>query len=126
MSNPQNTLTKSENGRVDIHHHILPEEYVAKLKGIGITTAIGRKFPDWSPKKSLGFMKKNGINKRAIIDMINQNTPGKSIDIGSIEVLKGFSFFEIDSNYEKELSKAFKNARFKGQRVNIEIANKKK
>lgn len=73
---------------------------------------------------SLG--KKNGINKRAIIDLINQNTPGKSIDIGSIEVLKGFSFFEIDSNYEKELTKAFKNTRFKGQRVNIEIANKKK
>nr|WP_321354279.1 DEAD/DEAH box helicase [uncultured Draconibacterium sp.] len=73
---------------------------------------------------SLG--KKSGVNKRAIIDLINQNTPGKSIDIGSIEVLKGFSFFEIDSNYEKELVKAFKNARFRGQKVNIEIANKKK
>lgn len=73
---------------------------------------------------SLG--KKSGVNKRAIIDLINQNTPGKSIDIGSIEVLKGFSFFEIDSNYEKEITKAFKNARFRGQKVNIEIANKKK
>lgn len=73
---------------------------------------------------SLG--KKSGVNKRAIIDLINQNTPGKSIDIGSIEVLKGFSFFEIDSNYEKELVKAFKNAKFRGQRVNIEVANKKK
>lgn len=73
---------------------------------------------------SLG--KKSGVNKRAIIDLINQNTPGKSIDIGSIEVLKGFSFFEIDSNYEKELVKAFKDAKFRGQRVNIEVANKKK
>ncbi len=73
---------------------------------------------------SLG--KKSGVNKRAIIDLINQNTPGKSIDIGSIEVLKGFSFFEIDSNYEKELIKAFKNAKFRGQKVNIEIANKKR
>jgi ATP-dependent RNA helicase DeaD len=70
--------------------------------------------------------KKNGINKRSIIDLINQNTPGKSIDIGNIEVLKGFSFFEIDSNYERDLMKAFRNARFKGQKVNIEIANKKK
>ncbi len=70
--------------------------------------------------------KKNGISKRSIIDLINQNTPGKSIDIGSIEVLKGFSFFEIDSRYERDLLKAFKNARFKGQSVNIEVANKKK
>jgi len=70
--------------------------------------------------------KKNGINKRTIIDLINQNTPGKSIEIGNIEVLKGFSFFEIDSNYEKDIVRAFKKARFKGQKVNIEIANKKK
>ncbi|QIA09863.1 hypothetical protein G0Q07_20125 [Draconibacterium halophilum] len=40
--------------------------------------------------------------------------------------MKGFSFFEIDSNYEKEITKAFKNARFRGQKVNIEVANKKK
>ncbi len=75
MSNPQNTLTKSENGRIDIHHHILPEEYVAKLKGIGITTAIGREFPEWSPKKSLDFMKKNGISK-AITSI---STPGVNV-----------------------------------------------
>jgi ATP-dependent RNA helicase DeaD len=72
---------------------------------------------------SLG--KKNGVNKRAIIDMINQNTQGKSIEIGNIDVLKGFSFFEIDSRFEKEIIKGFQNAKFKGQRVNIELAKKK-
>ena len=69
--------------------------------------------------------KKNGINKRNIIDLINQNMPGKSVEIGSIEVLKGFSFFEVDQRYEKEIMKAFKNARYKGHRIGIEIANKK-
>lgn len=72
---------------------------------------------------SLG--KKNGISKRTIIDLINQQMPGKSVEIGSIEVLKGFSFFEVDSRYEKELVKAFKNARFKGQKIGIDIAKKK-
>jgi predicted TIM-barrel fold metal-dependent hydrolase len=75
MSKLQNTLTRSQNGRIDIHHHILPEEYVAKLKKIGITTAIGREFPDWSPKKSLDFMKKNGISK-AITSI---STPGVNV-----------------------------------------------
>ncbi len=75
MSNLQNTPTKSQNGRIDIHHHILPEEYVARLKKIGITTAIGREFPDWSPKKSLDFMKKNGISK-AITSI---STPGINV-----------------------------------------------
>ena len=70
--------------------------------------------------------KKNGISKRSIIDLINQQMPGKNVEIGSIEVLKGFSFFELDNRFEKDIIKAFKNARFKGQKVNIEIANKKK
>ena len=69
--------------------------------------------------------KKNGINKRAIIDLINQNTKGKSIEIGNIEVLKGFSFFEVDSRFENDVVKGFKNARFKGQRIGIELAKKK-
>jgi len=70
--------------------------------------------------------KKNGISKRTIIDLINQNMPGKSVEIGSIEVLKGFSFFEVDKRYEKEMLKNFRNATYKGQRVGIEIAGKKK
>jgi ATP-dependent RNA helicase DeaD len=69
--------------------------------------------------------KKNGIGKRTIIDLINQNLPNKSVEIGNIEVLKSFSFFEVDTRFEKEVIKGFKNARYKGQRVAIEIAKKK-
>lgn len=69
--------------------------------------------------------KKNGIGKRTIIDMINQNLPGKNIEIGSIEVLKGFSFFEIDKRFENEVLKAFKDAKYKGQRIGIDIAKGK-
>lgn len=70
--------------------------------------------------------KKNGISKRTIIDLINQNMPGKSVEIGNIEVLKGFSFFEVDKKYEREITNAFRSATYKGQRVGIEIAGKKK
>lgn len=69
--------------------------------------------------------KKSGINKRKIIDLINQQMPGKSVEIGTIEVLKGFSFFEVDQRYEKDIIKAFKNVRYKGQRIGVELANKK-
>ncbi len=69
--------------------------------------------------------KKNGIGKRTIIDMINQNLPGKNVDIGNIEVLKGFSFFEIEKRYEKEVLSAFKDAKYKGQRIGIDIAKGK-
>lgn len=70
--------------------------------------------------------KKNGIGKRTIIDLINQNMPGKSVEIGNIEVLKGFSFFEVDKRYERDILNNFKNATYKGQRIGIDIAGKKK
>jgi ATP-dependent RNA helicase DeaD len=69
--------------------------------------------------------KKNGIGKRTIIDLINQQLPNKSVDIGNIEVLKSFSFFEVDSRFEKDVLRAFKDSRYKGQKIGIDIAKKK-
>ncbi|MFW5773767.1 MAG: DEAD/DEAH box helicase [Tangfeifania sp.] len=69
--------------------------------------------------------KKNGINKRKIIDLVNEHLPNKSAEIGDIEVMKNFSFFEVDKRYEKEIMKSMKNAKFKGQRIGIDIAKGK-
>ena len=69
--------------------------------------------------------KKNGINKRKIIDLVNEHLPNKSAEIGSIEVMKNFSFFEVDKRYEKEILKSMKNAKFNGQRIGIDIAKGK-
>ncbi|PIF05913.1 MAG: DEAD/DEAH box helicase [Draconibacterium sp.] len=69
--------------------------------------------------------KKNGISKRTIVDLINKQLPGERVEIGAIDVLKSFSFFEVDTNYEKAVLNAFKDARFKGQKISIDIAKKK-
>ena len=69
--------------------------------------------------------KKNGINKRKIIDLVNEHLPNKSAEIGDIEVMKNFSFFEVDKRYEKEIMKSMKNAKYKGQRIGIDIAKGK-
>ena len=69
--------------------------------------------------------KKNGINKRKIIDLVNEHLPDKSVEIGEIEIMKNFSFFEIDQRYEKQVLKAFSNATYKGQKMGIDIAREK-
>jgi ATP-dependent RNA helicase DeaD len=69
--------------------------------------------------------KKNGINKRKIIDLVNEHLPNKSAEIGDIEVMKNFSFFEVDKRYEKQILKSMKNAKFMGQRIGIDIAKGK-
>jgi ATP-dependent RNA helicase DeaD len=69
--------------------------------------------------------KKDGITKRTIIDMVNENMPGKSVEIGNIEILRNFSFFELDKRFEKEVLKSFAKAQFKGQRIGIDLAKAK-
>ncbi|WP_299668574.1 amidohydrolase family protein [uncultured Ruegeria sp.] len=49
--------------RIDVHHHILPEFYVERLKSIGVTKALGVDLStfDWSPDGALAIMDKMGI-----------------------------------------------------------------
>jgi len=51
----------SEPQRIDVHHHILPPEYVSALGGIGISGGGGMPFPAWSAEQALGVMDRNGI-----------------------------------------------------------------
>lgn len=60
--------------RIDVHHHILPKEYLEKLDSIGISKSLGVSFPDWTPEMSLKFMDKTKI-KTAIMSI---SSPGVS------------------------------------------------
>lgn len=50
--------------RIDVHHHVLPPEYVSTLRDIGVTESYGHPLDKWSrrPEESLRFMAKLGIN----------------------------------------------------------------
>ncbi len=69
--------------------------------------------------------KSERMDKRTIINMINQTMPGKSVEIGEIEVMQNFSFFEIDKRYEFDLQKAFRQVQYKGKRIGLEVAKPK-
>jgi len=49
-------------------------------------------------------------------------TQKRNIEIGKIDIMKKFSFFEIDSTYESEILKAFKNAKYDGGSVSVELS----
>jgi len=46
---------------IDVHNHIIPEEYVSGLKKVGLTESLGRSFPVWSAEKSIEIMDLNEI-----------------------------------------------------------------
>ncbi len=73
----------------------------------------------------LNLGRSDQVDKRAILQLINRQLPGKPVDIGEIEVLKDFSFFEIDNRYGWEVQKAFDKALFNGKRIGLEAARPK-
>ncbi|MDQ1332361.1 MAG: ATP-dependent helicase DeaD [Bacteroidota bacterium] len=69
--------------------------------------------------------KTDGFFPEQLIDLINKNTSGKKIPIGKIDLLKTFSFFEVDNDHADEIINALNNARFNDRRVAVEIAQEK-
>ncbi len=49
--------------KVDVHHHIIPPEYVKMLDEAGVTDSMGNRFPEWSVQKDIELMDRLGIRK---------------------------------------------------------------
>ena len=69
--------------------------------------------------------KNDQLDKMSVINLINRQMPGKSIEIGQIEVMRNFSFFEVDHRFERDIQRAFSKAQFNGKRVGVESARPK-
>ena len=67
--------------------------------------------------------RKDKLNPASLIGLINDQKIADKIEIGAIDILDTFSFFEIDKNFEKETLDAFasNDPEFSGRSVNIEI-----
>ena len=55
-----------------------------------------------------------------MIGLINENIRIRNVEIGKIEILPNFSFFEIDKNYTDKVLEGFKNSEFKNRKIIVE------
>jgi ATP-dependent RNA helicase DeaD len=69
--------------------------------------------------------KKDGFSPKVLMRLINENMPGKSPEIGQIEIMKMFSFFELETDFSNELQRAMKGMSHKGRPVSIEESKPK-
>ncbi|MGB8490821.1 MAG: DEAD/DEAH box helicase [Bacteroidales bacterium] len=69
--------------------------------------------------------KSDGFYAEQLISLVNTNTRGKKIPIGKIDLLKGFSFFEVEKRFAGDLIGALDNTKFNSKRVAVEIAQEK-
>ncbi len=69
---------------------------------------------------------RDGLKPTTMIGMIKDYSNIRSIDIGEIEIMKNFSFFEADKNYEDEILSGFDGLVVQGREIRVDVASKKK
>lgn len=68
--------------------------------------------------------KKDNIYPKELLGLINKHSK-KPIDVGRIDLMKGFAFFEVPEEQASRLEKSMEGASYKGRTVKIERANAK-
>jgi len=83
---------------------------------------------NWRSKK--GFTRfyinlgtKHNLSATNLIGLVNDKSRTRNIEIGKIDIMRKFSFFEIDQQHEADVLNAFKdNVEFEGEKVSLEIS----
>ncbi|HYW34472.1 MAG TPA: DEAD/DEAH box helicase [Balneolaceae bacterium] len=71
--------------------------------------------------------KKDSLNPGQLISLIDKETGSGGINIGKIDIMGSFSFFEADVHCTDQILAAFqRKIKFHGRHVNVEIAKPKK
>jgi ATP-dependent RNA helicase DeaD len=65
---------------------------------------------------------KHGLSASALISFVNRHCNGKRVEFGKIEILRNFSFFEVDQIRANHLIQDLNNAQFDGFPVTIELS----
>jgi len=69
--------------------------------------------------------KSDGFYPEQLIELVNSNTRGKKVPIGKIDLLKSFSFFEVDPDYADDLISVLNDKKFLNKRVAVEKAQER-
>ena len=65
---------------------------------------------------------KQNLRVPNLIGLINEQTRNRNIEIGKIEILRNFSFFEVDTQFESLVLESFANAQRDGVDLDVQIS----
>ena len=67
--------------------------------------------------------KKDGINPKVFMGFINRVAQGQHIDLGRIDLMQNFSFFEVPEQQTKTVLNVLNGTDFDGRKVNVEVTD---
>jgi ATP-dependent RNA helicase DeaD len=62
----------------------------------------------------------SGLNPSLLISMVNEQTRKRDIPIGRIKIGSNSSMFEVGSDFQKEILRAFRNTNYEGFHIKVE------
>ncbi len=69
--------------------------------------------------------KSDGFYPAELIQLINNNNPGSKVPIGKIDLMKNFSFFEVDESYAGDVINSMQGIIIDDREIIIELASDK-
>ncbi len=94
-----------------------PQEFKKTGKSKGETSNFTRFF--------INLGRTDDLRPNSLMGLINEFTGINDIEIGKIELLKNFSFFEVDSDFADKVFNAFKDKSYKKRKIVLENATSK-
>jgi ATP-dependent RNA helicase DeaD len=97
-------------------------------RGEGASRSVTRGNDENMARFFINLGRKDNLNPARLIGLINDQKITDNIEIGAIDILDTFSFFEIDKNFESAALEAFESndPEFNGRNVNIEVTKKER
>lgn len=65
---------------------------------------------------------KNNINPGSLIALINKTVKVRNIEIGKIDIMRKFSFFDADSRFEKNILDSFQGTELDGEAIQLNLS----
>lgn len=98
------------------------------LNDLGRENSRTRMTADNMTRFFINIGRKDNLNPAKLIGLINDQEIGDKIEIGAIDILDTFSFFEVDKNFEQKTLDAFTTNQpdFDGRSVNVEVTKKER
>ncbi|MFK7900731.1 MAG: DEAD/DEAH box helicase [Cyclobacteriaceae bacterium] len=69
--------------------------------------------------------KDHGLNPQRLMGLINDYAPQRNTEIGKIDIMRDFSFFEIEKTIDRDLIESMDGQDFEGRRIGVEVSKEK-
>jgi len=70
--------------------------------------------------------KKDELTASRLIGWVNRNLNNDKAGFGKVDILKSFSFFEVEKKYESDVLNSLNNNQYDGKKVSVEVSEEKK